>query len=312
MKHGPLARLLPNGLISVHEDSHTYAFLSVILPSPHSGGQLQLRHKETTKTFSTSGASFMSSIAVGAYDSVSQIVTPVESGYLVYLSYELSVLGEAYAIPRLPQLDGASARLQQVFRSWRQALDTTSDADEVDEDSSTPSLLLLKLNHKYEVKSLNFKATSLEGSDRLQLSYIAPLAKAYGFNLHLAAAKYVEHGFFTIESSGYGGWGGRGCFGRYGRSRYDRYGDYDDDDEWSEIDEGDLEMDEIEERIFTLSPVKALDGTPMRCIHPDLDEESEDPACEHLFINGPLTDEERETNFSRDDREVRISVFLLN
>ncbi|EEB95206.1 hypothetical protein MPER_05861 [Moniliophthora perniciosa FA553] len=107
------------------------------------------------------------------------------------------------------------------------------------------------------------------------LTQIAPLAKAYGFALHLADAVYTE--------SGRGYWGG--C-----------YWDSDEDDE-DDIDAEELDMDEVDETFFYIRNVVALDGMPMTISGADLDDH------ERLCVNGEIKDRDCISDFDRNDRE---------
>ncbi|KAF8917722.1 hypothetical protein CPB85DRAFT_1214902, partial [Mucidula mucida] len=195
-------------VLLMQEDSRQYGLLSVVLPSRHTGGQIRIVQQGTTKTFNTAGNSAASTTVVGAYTGVTHSLDSLQSGYVVCLSYELNYLGESHSIPRLPQLIGATTQLYHVFRSWRQKLDgveePSDDSDlEADDDDDVPQLIPCLFEHTYNDVS-HFKATTLQGADRLMLKHIAPLAKVYGFNLHLSQVTYSESGGATLDVSDYG------------------------------------------------------------------------------------------------------------
>ncbi|KAI3621829.1 2og-fe oxygenase [Moniliophthora roreri] len=234
------------------------------------------------------GHDIMSTIAIGAYSAVRQSIDPVLSGFVVYLQYELSCLSEANMIPRLPELSVGNKQLHHVFQSWRQNLDSRKDITangviDVDEEE-VHDLLICLLDRDYS-KS-NLKASSLEGSDRLMLTQIAPLARAYGFTLHLADVVYIESGCVMLE--------------RYGRGyRSGCYWDSDEDDE-DDIDPDELDMDGVDDKIFRICNAVALDGMPMTISVPYL---HGCDAHERLCVNGELTDRDYTSKFDRDDRE---------
>ncbi len=281
----------------MQEDSRQYGLLSVVLPSRHTGGQIRIVHQGTTKTFNTAGNSAASTTVVGAYTGVTHSLDSLQSGYVVCLSYELNYLGESHSIPRLPQLIGATTQLYHVFRSWRQKLDgveePSDDSDlEADDDDDVPQLIPCLFEHTYNDVS-HFKATTLQGADRLMLKHIAPLAKVYGFNLHLSQVTYSESGGATLDVSDYG------YRDRFGYDYYDE-----DSDEYDDVDPDDAEMDEVDEKTVSFSTVFALDGMPMQMSGKAVDSLKG-------FINGGLTDGDSESSLERHDREV-LSTRLCN
>ncbi|KAF9022458.1 hypothetical protein BDZ89DRAFT_1137300 [Hymenopellis radicata] len=281
----------------MREDSRQYGILSVVLPSRHIGGQIRIIHQGTTKTFNTAGNSAASTTVVGAYTGVTQSLDSIQSGYVVCLSYELNCLGESHSIPRLPQLVGATTQLRHVFRSWRQKLDgveePSDDPDLEDDDVDVPQLIPCLFEHTYGDMS-HLKATALQGADRLMLSHIAPLAKVYGFNLHLSQVTYTESGGVTLDVPYYGG---RSRYGRYGYNFYDE-----DSDEYDDVDADDVEMDEVEDRSVSFRTVFALDGMPMQMSGTAVSSLNDGDPVE-CFINGDLTDGDKESSFDRYDRE---------
>ncbi|EEB99256.1 hypothetical protein MPER_01096, partial [Moniliophthora perniciosa FA553] len=76
------------------EGARQYGFLSIFLPSRHSGGNIHYDYQGKKKSFLTIGHDIMSTVAMGAYSAVRQSIDPVLSGFVVYLQYELSCLSE--------------------------------------------------------------------------------------------------------------------------------------------------------------------------------------------------------------------------
>ncbi|KAK7025466.1 hypothetical protein VNI00_015994 [Paramarasmius palmivorus] len=289
----------------VTEGGRQYGYLSIILPSRHSGGDIHFTYQGKEKAFTTTGQNVLSTIAIGAYSTVKQSLDPVQSGYVVYLYYELSCLSEAHVIPRLPELVVGNTQLHHVFRSWRQILDSRKgtspegaidiDGEEGEGEEQVPDLLICLLEREYS--TVTFKAASLQGADRLMLTQIAPFAKSYGFDLHLAKVVYTESGGASL--------------GKYGRSRHHGYGcgygccGCDDSDDYSDedIDADDLEMEDTDEYSIEINNVVALDGMPLIISGSVVDDLVERNDNGQLFVNGCITDRTRSSDFERYDRE---------
>ncbi|KIY63722.1 hypothetical protein CYLTODRAFT_493679 [Cylindrobasidium torrendii FP15055 ss-10] len=198
------------------------------------------------------------------------------------------------------QLIGDTSLLRLSFQTWRAIL----DAEDAGEPSSIPPrMLMVGLDDNYD-KAVSL--SSLTPTDQQAVLQIAPLAKAYGFDLHLADAELSESGSVSWEvRSSYYGYGrgyGRGGYGRRFRCYYDEdeddedmfddpYGMGYDSDEDPDID--DLDMEDVDESETSLNDIVALDGRPM--IYHTCPEELDD-----VFISGKLIDNvEPEKSFER-------------
>ncbi|KAF9022471.1 hypothetical protein BDZ89DRAFT_1070638 [Hymenopellis radicata] len=278
--------------------SRQYGILSVILPSRHIGGQIRITHQVATEAFNIAWNTAASTTVVGAYTGVTQSFDPIQSGYVVCLCYELDYLGPSLSMPQLPQPGGTATRLHHVFRSWRQRL---YEVQEHDDDDDVPPFVAYLLDHTYSDVP-HFNASALQGSDRLMLKQIAPFAKAYGFNLHLAQVTYTEMGGVTldIDPFDFASFVGSRRFG-YGYE-FGGYGHFEDI-----YDADDVEMDEVEQRELAFRSVSTLDGMPMQMtgkaiesLHNDFEYGGDG------FINGDMIDGEKESDFERYNRSVRF------
>ncbi len=266
-----------------------------------------MMHDGATITFNTEDQSAASITAIAAYNAVSQRLDPIHSGYVVCLCYELRFLGRQESIPRLPDLAGARLQLLCIFRSWRQWLDF--GAEDVDEDSDfdddeTPDCVACLCERTYDDGTAKFKATSLRGSDRLMLEHIAPLAKTYGFDLHLAHVTYKQSGLASFNSVRRRKWGGCEC----GGCSEDMVSSCDEDAaDWSDVDVNKLEMTEDVESInFDLS-ILALDGMPMQMSGATVEamkrqDGDMDNGYSGYLINGSLEHGDRKPSLKRERR----------
>ncbi|KAL0056769.1 hypothetical protein AAF712_016622, partial [Marasmius tenuissimus] len=273
-----------------HEGSRQYAELLIILPSQFMGGRIRCTYNGESKSFSTVRPNEVSTIVVGAYSNVTQNLGPIESGYLVCLHFELTC-HKGFQIPRLPRLDEASKRLRLAFHSWREGLfeDYGYDLEDWDgEERDTHKFLLLLLKYEYSSSPVPFTAGSLQRCDRLLLSQVAPLAKAYDFDLHLGELAYTIDGTTTLK--------------KRREKQHDCDCDSFSEDSDDEIDPEVLEMDEDNRNggIY-ISEVFALNGMPMKACGIEILEDSD---RERYCVNGDILDRERTIKFEKEDRST--------
>ncbi|KAJ6510824.1 hypothetical protein C8R45DRAFT_1068742 [Mycena sanguinolenta] len=268
----------------------------VILPGHFEGAQLQLSHAGQVKKLNFAHQSGLSTSVVAAYSGVEHTLAGVTSGYRLSLVYDIvqPITHVGYR-PTLPEMQGATQKLQHILRSWKQM-----DPDEA------PDLLACLLQHQY-LKLQNFSAKSLTGSDALLVSHLYPLARELKFRIYLAHVKVTvttpceAEGYDEYE---YGGCGyGRRPYGRRGRyGYYDEYDEYDEPE--SDIDEGEFEdNDEAREECLDVTQIVDLCGMPVSV---GLDLQSED-IVNGSIINGD-PDEEEFDRHSRTSAE-RIQVY---
>ncbi|KAF8198185.1 hypothetical protein K438DRAFT_2116670 [Mycena galopus ATCC 62051] len=283
--------------ISEDEADRKIGDFVVVLPGNFEGAQLQLRHAGQVKTLNFAHQSGLSTSVVAAYTGVEHTLAAVSSGYRLSLVYDIvqpiTHVGER---PILPEMQGATQKLQNVLRSWKQKA-----------PEEAPELLACLLQHTYS-KSPNFSAKSLTGADALLISHLYPLARELKFRVYLAHVKVTVSTPSEAEDPGYGGgYGGCGYggYGGYGRGRYGRgygrYGGYydyeDEEDEDMEIDDEDfVDNDGAREEHLVLSRIVDLRGMP---VDVDLNLEASD------LLNGSITDQDPDTeSLERDDRTV--------
>ncbi|KAL0574361.1 hypothetical protein V5O48_007603 [Marasmius crinis-equi] len=275
-------------------DTRQYAELVVVLPSCHSGGSIECAYEGKSKTFPIASDNELSTVIIGAYTDVAQYLGPIESGYVVCLHFELACL-EGFQIPRLPKLDDARKRLRLALQSWRAALSESygrdlGEFDGIDEDCQIFLLLMLK----YEYSTSNFKAGDLRGCDRLLLTQLAPLAKAYGFDLHLGELASTMEGTTTFNKR------------RKKKSYYCDCESESSDGSDEETDPETLEMDDDDYKDHSsgglyMSGIFALDGMPKKASGIEIYESKD---RERYCVNGDIFDRERTTQLQKEDRST--------
>ncbi|KAK1234702.1 hypothetical protein PQX77_002089 [Marasmius sp. AFHP31] len=273
-------------------DAGQYAAVSIILPSPHMGGDINVSCGGVTKVFRTAKHSEISTMVIGSLCGADLILDQVDSGNVVSLEYTIAC-PSGTSPPRVPQLQHAKDCLQRAFHLWRQAVD--AESTQISDPSApkslaAPNFYIYTLAHTYS--ALDLRKTSLRGCDQKLISLMEPLARTFRFDLHLASVKYIHSGSAYSPSK---------------RSRIaDRSGMRWDDSDLDSFDEEDDDFDpwELEMpsdsydvgRSIKFIDVFTLDGQQVtmtgrevdRISSSDLDDEEQ----ESLVINGKMYDEE--------------------
>ncbi|KAJ7218972.1 hypothetical protein B0H12DRAFT_326780 [Mycena haematopus] len=255
--------------VSDDESDRKIGDFIVILPSHFEGAQLQLHHAGQVKSLNFAHQSRLSTSIVAAYSGVEHILAGVSSGYRLSLVYDIvQPITHIGCRPTLPEMQGATQKLQHILRSWKQK-----------SPEEAPGLLASLLQHKY-LEPQNFSAKSLTGADALLVSHLYPLARELKFRIYLA---HVECTASTPSEARdhYGGWG--------------YYGDEDEDG----IDESEFEDDDdAREESFAVTQIVDLRGMPVAV---NLDLEADD------LLNGSVTDKgPDDEEFERSDRTTAM------
>ncbi|MBA4176673.1 MAG: hypothetical protein C0505_08940 [Leptothrix sp. (in: Bacteria)] len=209
-----------------------FATLIVALPSLHTGGELEVRHRgrEARLDLRCTDSSELAWAAFYA-DCVHEVL-PITSGCRLVLVYNLRRMGNG-GLPRPPSYDHEAATLRQLLRRWSEP----SDASNPDR----PAKLVYPLEHAYTPAELSFAA--LKGADAAAAGVLAAASRDAACELHAALLRIEESG--AAEYSG------------YPRSRYSRrYHDDDEDDDGSDA----FRVAEVFDRSLTLSHWSRPDG----------------------------------------------------
>lgn len=207
------------GFFLPHRDSEKLdrmvATLVVVLPSPHEGGELVVRHdgQEQTIDFGGPAGDAFHIHYAAFYADCEHEVRPLKKGYRLCLVYNLTLAKSKKRLAAPRDSDHIEA-IAPILRKW------------ADDEESTEKLGIL-LDHQYSREGLTWDA--LKGTDRVKARVLAESARQAGCRAYLTLV--------TLHQSGEGEEvGGRS---RYGRGRwYDRYDE--------EEDEGDGEYSMVE------------------------------------------------------------------
>lgn len=199
--------------------------LVVALPSAHTGGFLVVRHDGREETIDFALESPYEIQFAAFYADCEHEVRPVESGFRLALTYNLTLEKSKERITA-PTTSGHIAAVAEVLRAW------TSDALPVvlpAGDESSAGKLAVVLDHKYTVAGLS--TATLKGLDRAKADALFAAAREAECDAYLALAVYWESG--SAEPADGGG--------------YDEYEEYEEDEE-----SGDYAMGEVYDHTLVL------------------------------------------------------------
>jgi len=205
----------PGGFFLPHRDGEKLdrmvATLVIVLPSPHEGGKLIIRHEgqEHSIDFGASDQSAYQIQFAAFYADCEHEVRPLRKGYRLCLVYNLTLAKSKSAIPA-PQTSDHVERVAALLREWPK-------------DHKANKLAII-LEHQYTQDGLAWD--TLKGLDRTKARILLQAARQSGCLAYLALLTFWESGGAEYADDYYGS--------RYGR----RHG-------WNE-DSGDSEYELVD------------------------------------------------------------------
>ncbi|KAI5830725.1 hypothetical protein K523DRAFT_302037 [Schizophyllum commune Tattone D] len=150
-----------------------FATITILLPSPFTGGALNLTHGLLSKSYDLAASSWHTT-ALAWYAEVQPSLTPVASGYAFALSYNVFHAADAPR-PVLPDNQTSMENLRHILLSWKQA-----------NSPAVPRKLVYLLDERYPGDGL--QGGVLRGLDKQKVFALRALATQHGFCLGLASA----------------------------------------------------------------------------------------------------------------------------
>ena len=229
-----------------------FGTLLIVLPSPHAGGEVAVRHAGREMTIDLSGGDVDELEFAAFYADCEHEVRPVTRGNRVCLVYNL-----------LQPLSKGKRKTPLVAPIYdTEVVEATDLLKEAFARRNAPTKIAWLLEHQYSPAGLSFAA--LKNADRALARVLQDAAARAGCAVHLGIVHIEEYG--AAELSSYGGWG-----------RYDEEGAAASDDDykvievsdgWSYIDqwvarEGEaIDFGRLPLRDGEVLPRGALDGEP--------------------------------------------------
>lgn len=253
-----------------------FGTMVICLPSPHTGGDVVVRHKGKKTVFATSRAQ---PSVISWYSDVHHEVRPVTSGYRWVLTYNLAIPPEAER-PSASFLRSRSEvkNLRHTLRRW--LLDVKQRDEDRIRTHENPELVKVHeerfymLDHEYTEDSLSNGLKALKPPDLARMQCLKSMADELGFDVYLAAVEKMESG--EVEGSGYDDddhWHREGYYDRYGNWNSTGSGS-DDEDEDEDEDEDDAGpgrrsssyhmMEEVVDSSISIKKLVDLKGQELR------------------------------------------------
>lgn len=172
----------PGQFFKQHRDSEKIdgmvASLVVVLPSPHIGGDLLIRHVNEQHRFASENLDSETLQCIAFYADCQHEIDKIKQGYRVVLTYNL-------ALESTPSLSREKKRanpaLEKALKEYFQR--------EVGQDTKPPKLVYF-LDHSYTEHSLKWDL--LKGADRKNAEALLCAAGHLGLTAHLALAEIHE------------------------------------------------------------------------------------------------------------------------
>ncbi|VUC31624.1 unnamed protein product [Clonostachys rosea] len=207
-----------------------FGTLVISLPSPHTGGDVIVKHCGEEKVFKTSQAEHS---YISWYSDVTHEVLPVTSGYRWVLTYNLAI-DTTIVLPSAALLRSNTHSLRHILRRW--LLDQSA--------SQKHQALYHVLDHEYT--QANIRLSSLKARDLAQVRALQEASNSVPFEIFLALLEKKESG--GIEDNYYD----------YNRRHGRRY--YDDDDDEEEDDEGYHHITDVYDQSYTITIMVDFEG----------------------------------------------------
>lgn len=180
---GELYKLLlyePGSHFKAHQDTEKspgmFGTMVIILPSKFTGGDIHLKHAESSKIFKCSSNSNFNISVLSWYTDVFHEVKTIDTGYRLALSFNLLHKNTVHK-PIIPS-DIATGELRLTFQTWAQR-----------RISPTPSKLIYLLDHEYS--DVGLRASLLKGIDAKKVTMMSQIGTPLGFKFALAKVKHT-------------------------------------------------------------------------------------------------------------------------
>ncbi|KAJ8092578.1 hypothetical protein PM082_006903 [Marasmius tenuissimus] len=161
------------------DDSKTFGYLHVVLPSIYAGCVVDMLYQDRSTTIESEAGDGLTAHVFGYYSGVSYIASPLTSGYRLSLVYRLTQTSDGY-FPVAPDLS-EGRNLQLPLSMWKEA-----------PANAAPSLLALLLDHDYGDLSRLSTHVLEKGPDTRLLDEIIPIASQLGFKLALSRFTHTQ------------------------------------------------------------------------------------------------------------------------
>ncbi|OTB14439.1 hypothetical protein K445DRAFT_138705 [Daldinia sp. EC12] len=236
-----------------------FGTLAISLPSPHQGGDVVVKYRNTSMKFRTSKHNMTCAVW---FSDASHEVLPVKSGYRWVLTYNLTIEPTAVVPTAAASLENEP--LRTALQEW---------SEEISDGGDTSPLFYI-LDHKYTKGNFSFQ--TLKGADHNRALHLQNMCAELNFDLFLATLEKKETG----PAMGL----------VYNAEWLRRYSIYDDESEDDDGEPRDLDnplsryhrLEEVQDRSYQAKHVFDLNGKQLA---------SNLPVDEDLILEGPSFNE---------------------
>jgi len=164
--------------------AETAGFITIILPSEYSGGEIRVSRSGTSRVFDFSATSSLEMSVIAGYGDCSFEVGPVTAGYRHSLVYQL-IRDTLSDIPK--PFVASSHNLEDVFRKWH--------------STEGPDLLAYILDRRYSTDRFSEGLRILEGIDAQRLAHLQQVAERFSYMVFLGNLTSQESGRYMSSDS---------------------------------------------------------------------------------------------------------------
>ena len=168
-----------------------FATLVIALPSEHTGGDVVVQLRDEKHILKTQGVCDFDYSYLAWYADVNHLVTKVESGHRLVLTYNL-MRQESHSSRVASILDNHRQNLGRVLAAWHQP----KRKDESPFDHGFKQLVYI-LEHEYS--EANICVDQLKGKDHLRMQYLLQACQDQDFSLFFAHIEYSQSGSIEEE-----------------------------------------------------------------------------------------------------------------
>ncbi|EGN96279.1 hypothetical protein SERLA73DRAFT_76258 [Serpula lacrymans var. lacrymans S7.3] len=174
-------------------DENVYATLDVILPSVHSGGQIEISHEGAVIVYDIAPAATPCTAVVSWHNDASIKIKPITSGHRLVLRYLMAHQASG-PIPRLPHMQNSTIQLRRILDQWLQS----SSQEQLD---VAHGMFIYTLHHDY--RGLPLEGCILRGEDAHKVAHLRPVCNELGIGLYLGRIKCHITGTSDDRERGY-------------------------------------------------------------------------------------------------------------
>lgn len=170
----------------------SFATLTIVLPSQHEGGHIQVSHDNRAEVLETAATSKYGLTSLSWYSDTAVEYQPLVTGFRLMLVYGLNDESEKQEKQSPAALEASKMKLQKLLGLW---------SKDYDDHHHYNKKYIYILNKRCKSKTLDEDA--LEEPDKLLVKQISGLCSRNGFHIFLAQMEMRQCDFENSDMGGY-------------------------------------------------------------------------------------------------------------